>query len=109
MDGVTILNTYQTYTLGWTVILVTAIVAAGFCFAISFAFFDSSTIISGISGGLCVVLIIAAFHIPKTITGYEIIVDHSVSWEELTEHYQIINVRGRILKVEEKEQKDEEM
>lgn len=107
MDGVTILNTYQEYSVGWSVILVMAVVAAGFCLAISISYLDYNIIISGFFAGLCAVLVIACFQIPMTRTEYAITLDDSVSWNELTNHYKVISIRGKILKVEEKEQGNE--
>lgn len=106
MDGVMILNTYQTYSFWGAVLLASGIVSAFICGAVAFAMFDDNIIFGGVFVGLAVVIIIGCFAIPKSETIHEVTIDDSVSWNEFAEHYKVLQERGRILRVEEREQKD---
>lgn len=106
MDGVTILNTYQTYSFWGAVLLVTGIVSGFVCGAVAFAMLDDNIIFSGISAGLAVVVVIGCFAIPNSETIHEVTIDDSVSWNDFAEHYKVLQERGRILRVEERELKD---
>lgn len=104
MDGVTILNTYQTYSLWSTVLLASGIVSAFICGSVAFALFDDN--ISGIFVGLAAVIIIGCFAIPKSETIHEVTIDDSVSWNEFAEHYKVLQERGKILRVIERKGDD---
>ena len=106
MEGVTILNTYQTYSFWGAVLLASGIVSAVICGAVAFTLFDDNIIFSGISAGLAVVVIIGCFAIPQSETIHEVTIDDSVSWNEFAEHYKVLQERGRILRVEERKRKD---
>lgn len=105
MDGVVILNSYQTFSWGWFVIFTMSLVTAIICFVVFCGFLDESIIVSAISCGLCLVLIIVCLRIPKTITNYQVIIDNFASWKEITSHYKIISIRGQIITVQELSEK----
>lgn len=102
MEGVTILNAYNSYSFAGALRLAGLIVGAVIFLIASIVLFDESTVASGICFGLMVVAIIGCFNIPKTKKIYEITVDDTVSWTELNEHYNIEQQRGKILQVSEK-------
>lgn len=103
MDGVTILNTYQTFTFLEALLLACGIAGTGVCIGIAIASFDDSVAISGLFAGLAVVIIISCFHIKRTDTQHDVFLDNSVSWLEFAEHYETVKVRGRIITVRERE------
>ena len=105
MDGVVILNSYQSYSVGWFVIFTISLLTAITCFIVFCGFLDESIIVSAISCGLCLVLIIVCLRIPKTITNYQVIIENFASWKEITNHYKIISIRGEIITVQELSEK----
>lgn len=107
MEGVIILNTAQVYsdlqiigmvfgTLGMVVISVYFLM-----WIIDYIFYDWVGI--ALSVALFVVGIIGLCLIPPSETYYEVIVDDSVSMTEFNEEYEIIEQRGMIYKVKERE------
>lgn len=107
MDGVTVLNIYQQYSIFGGVFLAFGVVmTVGLVTAALFTFEDN-VMISGICWGLAILFIVGCFSIKQTDTLYEVTLDDSVSWNEFSEHYHIVKVRGQIITVMEREQKDE--
>lgn len=122
MDGVTILNEIEVvqvvndtfnYTAGVIALIVTVLICAIVGFFIGrhdFNEFESTLI--GVMAGLVIGILPmmvsgSAFSYPpetKTIIQYEVILDDSVSMNEFCEHYNVIEQRGNIFVVEEKEQ-----
>lgn len=107
MDGVTILYIKQAFTDFEAILLCISIVGAAIFAAIAFATFDENIPVSGVFTGLVIVLIIAAIRIPRSDTLYEVTVDESVSYQELSTRYEVVSQRGQIITVREKEQKDD--
>ena len=107
MDGVTILNTYNTFSTFCTVLLTLGVIGAALFFAFAMALFDDDVFFGGVLMGLAVVLIIVCFNMPKNKTVYEIILDDGVSWNEFEKHYKVLQVRGKILRVEERRADDD--
>lgn len=107
MDGVTVLNTYQWYSIIGGIILAFGIVGIVAFGTISLGLFDENVFISGICAGLVILIIIGCFRIRKTDTLYEVTVDDTVSWQEFSEHYHVVKIRGQIITVMERGQKDE--
>lgn len=101
MDGVTILNAYQTYSFGGAVLLSAGIVGSVTFAFTAIAFLDENVYISGFFAGLAIVLAIGCFGIRKMETRYEVILDDGVSWTEFSEHYEVLRIRGKILTVRE--------
>ena len=102
MDGVTILNTYASYSFLWALGLSAGIVSVVFLFVISFHMLDENVVISGICFGLTIIVALGCIAIPKTETIHEVILDDTVSWVEFDKHYRVQQQRGRILKVKER-------
>lgn len=122
MDGVTILNEIEYVTTipgefndnaALLTLLITIIIGAIIGFVLGLD--DNMPIIGAIVGALCgVVLGILAGVLfgatftesdeIKTITRYEVTLDDSVSMNEFTNKYNIIEQRGQIWVVEEKEE-----
>lgn len=107
MEGVTILNAYQTYSVGGVVLLCAGIIGAVAFVLAAIAFFDENVYISGFFAGLAIVFTIGCFRIKKTETWYEVILDDGVTWTEFSKRYEVLQERGRILKVKGKEVKDD--
>lgn len=107
MDGVTILYTEQTFTAFEVVLLWSSLVGAVFLSTIAFAMLDESIPVSCVFFAVAIALIIVAIRIPRSDTRYEVTVDESVSYQELSARYEIVSQRGQIITLREKEQKDE--
>lgn len=121
MDGVTILNEIEVvqvvndtfnYTAGVIALIVTVLICAIVGFFIGrhdFSEFESTLI--GVMAGLVIGILPmmvsgSAFSYPpeiKTTIQYEVILDDSVSMNEFCEHYNVVEQRGDIFVVEEKE------
>ena len=103
MDGVTILNTYVTYADGWASILATGVVG-GLLLLISGTYLMSEgEILAGVVSVILVLLIgVGCYHIPQK-TFYEAVVDSSVSWQQLTDKYDVVKIKGQIITLVEKE------
>ena len=108
MDGVTILNIFTEeleviqpwYTIG---LLLTFGGFAGFLF-FSIIGSISESIFCAIMHFICVVCVIVGIFIGltaprETETRYQVIIDDSVSFNEFQEHYEIIEVNGKIYTV----------
>lgn len=121
MDGVTILNEIEVvrvvndtfnYTAGFIALIVTVLICAiaGFSIGrIDCSEFES-TLIGGLTGIVLGLLVMAVFGTifsyppeTETTTQYEVILDDSVSMNEFCEHYNVVEQRGDIFVVEEKE------
>lgn len=107
MDGVTILYTKQAYTWFEAILLGGGLFGVIIFAMIAFSMLDENILVSCIFCALVIVLIIAAIRIPQSDTLYEVTVDESVSYQELSTRYEIVSKRGQIITVREKEQKDE--
>ena len=109
MNGVTILNTCQEYTnlqalglgFGAVVACVAAIFLVGFMFEKTHNTFLSFVVpIIVFVMALCGLL-----RIPSSEDHYEVMIDDSVSMTEFNEKYEIIEQRGMIYKVKERERR----
>lgn len=101
MVGVTILNTYQTYSPEGT-LLILALIAGLLIFTIAaIVLFDDHIVISVLCAALVILLLGGCFQIKRTETRYEVLLNDSVSYAEFLEHYNVLHVRGKILEVKE--------
>ena len=107
MDGVTILYIKQAFTSFEAILLGISISGAAVFAAIAFSMLDENIIVSCVFAALTVMLIIFSVCLPKSDTLYEVTVDKSVSYQELSTRYEVVSERGQIITVREKEQKDE--
>lgn len=121
MDGVTILNEIEViqivndtfnYTAGGIALIVTILICAivGFFIGRLDCSEFECTIIGGLVGLVFGIFVMVAFgsafsYPPETETTmqYEVILDDSVSMNEFCEHYNVVEQRGDIFVVEEKE------
>ena len=107
MDGVTILNTYMAWTRPSTAILlfVNLLLAVGI--ACGIALLLSDEYLGGFVIGLCIAgILLTLYYVPKT-EHVRATLDDSVSYNELTEKYEIVKSEGRIITMIKKEQKDD--
>lgn len=103
IEGITLLNTFTTaIATGWTTLF---IILAVVCTLITIAGTDCDTpfvsicsLIVVIASLCCAVLGIGA----KEVTRYQVLIDSSVSYAELTEHYEVIKQEGLIYTIQEK-------
>lgn len=123
MDGVTILNTVEktvqvagefNAAAAGTALIISIIVVALIGFAIGY---NEREVILGLILGALFGLVLGIFigaifgsifaepPMIETTTQYEVTLDDSVSMNEFTEHYKIIEQRGKIFVVEEKTNK----
>lgn len=94
MDGVTILNTYMTYSDGWAIILAAGVVGGILLLTAALFLIRDREILAGVVSMILVLLIgIGCYRIPQT-TYYEIVVNSSVSWKQLTDKYDVVKIRG---------------
>lgn len=107
MDGVTILYIRHAFTFFEATLLSISIVGGVIFTAVAFTTLDENTLVSCVSLAVVIVLIIAAIRLPRSDTLYEVTVDESVSYQELSTRYEVVSERGQIITVREKEQKDE--
>lgn len=107
MDGVTILYIRHAFTFFEATLLSISIVGGVIFTAAAFATLDENTLISCVSLAAVIALIIAAIRLPRSDTLYEVTVDESVSYQELSARYEIVSRRGQILTLREKEQNHE--
>lgn len=108
MDGVTILYTEQTFTVFEAILLWSSLVGAVFFSTISLAMLDESIPVSCVFFAVAIALIIIAIRLPRSDTRYEVTVDESVSYQELSARYEIVSQKGQIITVREKERADEQ-
>lgn len=101
MTGVTILNTYQTYSTEGLLLVFACIVGLSVFTIAAVVLFDEHIVISGFCAGLVILLLGRCFQIKRTETRYEVLLNDSVSYAEFLEHYNVLNVRGKILEVKE--------
>lgn len=104
MDGVTILNTYMSWTRSIIEILVflDLFLVVGIVCGIELLFNDDY--FGGFVIGACISLILLLFfNVPKT-EHIQAMLDNSVSYVELTDRYEIVKSEGRIITMIEKEQ-----
>lgn len=103
MGGVTILNTYMTYSDGWAAILAAGVVGGILLLIAGIYLISDKEILAGVVSMILVLLIgFGCFRIPQT-TYYEVVVDSSVSWKQLTDKYDVMKIRGQIMTLVEKE------
>lgn len=107
MDGVTILYIKQAYTLFEAIILCSSIVGVVIFSMLAFSMLDENLLVSCVFVALTTVLIIFCIRLPQSDTLYEATVDESVSYQELSERYEIVSKRGQILTLRERERQDE--
>lgn len=115
MEGVTVLATETVNkSLPWVEILTyffIAVTACGFLLTIFFTFFKSewlcitglSTLVGGIGLTLIFLLLGGIFTVPD-YTKYEVILDDSVSMNKFMNTYEILEQRGQIYVIKEKEE-----
>lgn len=103
MDGVTILNTYTTYSDGWAAILTVGIYFGLLLFiAAIHVFSDGEILIGFMVTAVIVSIVIGCMRIPKT-TYYEAVFDSSISWKELIEKYKVVKIKGQIITLVERQ------
>lgn len=107
MDGVTILYTKQAYTWFEAILLGGSLFGVIIFAMIAFSMLDENILVSCIFCALVTVLIIVAIRIPQSDTLYEVTVDGSVSYQNLSTRFEIVSQRGQLITVREKGQKDE--
>ena len=107
MDGVTILYTKQALTFFETILLSFSVAGVLIFATVALATLDESIPVSCVSLAVAIVLFIVIICIPQSDTLYEITVDESVSYQELSTRYEVVSQRGQIITVREKEQNDE--
>lgn len=107
MDGVTILYVKQAYTWFEAILLCSSIVGVIIFAMVVFSMLDENLLVSCIFVAVITMLIIFSFRIPQSDTLYEVTVDESVSYQELSTRYEVVSERGQIITLREKEQKDE--
>lgn len=105
IEGITILNTYE-YSLPLYTAFIIAFIA-GFVVFVFVAIDTDDAVGPGfIVGGIMLVLTFFIIAIPtgfgKKTTRYEVTISSSVSFQELNEHYNIIDQQGLIYTLEEK-------
>ena len=104
MDGVTILNTYSTYSDGWAAILSAGIFGGLLLFIAAVTLINDGDIFSGfVLTALILSIVIGCMHIPKT-TYYEAVVDSSVSWKQLSDKYKVVKIRRQIITLVERKE-----
>ena len=104
MDGVTILNTYVTYSDGWSAVMATGVVGGILLLIAGIHLISDGEILAGIVLALSVLLICnGCYRIPQT-TYYESLVDSSVSWKELSEKYKVVKIRGQLITLVERQE-----
>lgn len=101
MNGVTILNTYQGYSLEGVLLLFACMVGLSIFTIVAVALFDDHIVISVFCAALVILLLGGCFRIKRTETRYEVLLNDSVSYAEFLEHYNVLHVRGKILEVKE--------
>lgn len=107
MDGVTILAVEQTYTVFEAILMGSSLFGVVILGMIAFSMLDENLLVSCVFVSLTVVLIIACIRMPRSEVRYEVTVDESVSYQELSARYEIVSRRGQIITVREKEQKND--
>lgn len=107
MDGVTILAVEQTCTVFEAILLGSSLFGVVIFGMIAFSMLDENLLVSCVFVALTVVLIIVCIRMPRSEVRYEVTVDESVSYQELSSRYEIVSRRGQILTLREKEQNHE--
>lgn len=103
MDGVTILNTYMTYSDGWVAILSVGIISCVFLFIACVYQIGEGEIVTGVLLGILVLfIVIGCVYIPKT-TYYEAVLEPSVSWKQLVDKYYVVKIKGQIITLVERQ------
>ena len=104
IEGITILNTYEHSLPLYTAFMIAFIV--GFVVFVIVAIDTDDAVPGLIMGGMMLVLSFFIIAIPtgfgKKTTRYEVTISSSVSFQELNEHYNIIDQQGMIYTLEEK-------
>lgn len=101
MNGVTILNTYQAYSSEGVLLIFACIVGLSIFTIAAVALFDEHVMISGFCAGVVILLLGGCFRIKRTETRHEVLLSDNVSYAEFLEHYNVLQVRGKILEVKE--------
>ena len=101
MNGVTILNSYQAYSSEGVLLLFACIVGLSIFTIAAVALFDDHIVISVFCAVLVILLLGGCFQIKRTETRHEVLLNDSVSYAEFLEHYNVLQVRGKILEVKE--------
>ncbi len=104
MDGVTILYTVQTYNVFEAILMGISLFGVVMFGVIAFSMLDENLLVSCVFVSLTTVLIIACIRMPRSEVRYEVTVDESVSYQELSTRYEIVSKRGQIITLREKEQ-----
>lgn len=104
MDGVTILNTYSTYSDGWSAILATGVIGGVLLLLAATTLISDGEILAGVVIGIMILfIVIGCKQIPQT-TYYEAVVDSSVSWKELSEKYKVVKIRSQLITLVERQE-----
>lgn len=101
-----ILNTYVAYADWWAAVLAGGIVGGILLLIAGIYLMSDGEILVGVVSIILVLLIgIGCYRIPQT-TYYEVVIDSSISWKELTNKYNVVKIRGQIITLVEKKEND---
>ena len=114
LDGITLLDTgtkVVSYTWGWSWGGFIAAIFAIFLFVISIlCAIDGAGgeifLVAGIFVGMLSLFIFAHAKPGKTINTYSVIIDDSVSMTEFYDKYEVLNIKGKIFTITEREDTD---
>ena len=111
MDGVISLDSCVTVSEGYVVILTfIELVLIGFTAAITFSCVESEKLWTRIWGVLMAIALMLVgfgfFRIFPRYTQLDVTLEDEVSWSEFADRYEVLDVKGRILTVREKEVKN---
>ena len=114
LDGITLLDTgtkVVSYTWGWSWGGFIAAIFAIFLFVISIlCAIDGAGgeifLVAGIFVGMLSLFIFAHAKPDKTINTYSVIIDDSVSMTEFYDKYEVLNIKGKIFTITEREDTD---
>lgn len=114
LDGITLLDTgtkVVSYTWGWSWGGFIAIIFAIFLIVVSIICMIDGTggeifVIAAIFVGMLGLFIFAHAKPAKTITIYSVIIDDSVSMTEFYDRYDVLDIKGKIFTITEREDMD---
>ena len=104
MDGVTILSTYMWWTRSSGTLLAFVIYFLAVGIVVGIAMLADNDYIGGFVIGLCIAgILLTHYFVPKT-EHIRATLDDSVSYNELTDKYEIVKSEGKVITMIEKEQ-----
>lgn len=107
MEGVIVLTTEQAFTAVEVIWLIIGVCGIALFGGIALALLDESLPVSFILIALSGVCLIFCIRIPQSETRYKVMIEDSVSWNELSKRYEVIKTDGKIITLVEKEQDNE--